>query len=456
MADSQLSWVRRLIAALLVPACVASLPAAEAWPPAEYAQKLKAEHKTDVDKAIKEMIVEYEARIAKLKPGDALVKANLPRLRHKLVPFYLEYNQPKNRYRRDHFSPGECMNRFKTDMKHQFASLEAGKDPAAASAGRWQTRVAWVERTKLMGHYDLIVPRAYDPKKSWPIIISYQDDPNDKEIRKTPYFVIRCIQKGYPTGLTYVESKTRAYLKEVAREYNIDPFRIYATGFSYGGHTDLVVAWRYPHWFAAIAPVCNDLRNKTTPYVKYLKNVPTLLLHGTVDSFLRTGKVIHQYMTEAGCPVTWQTYPGAHSADVPFRKDVTLLTKFFDKHVMNPYPKMVSHIVEHKRYSRAFWVDAKLTKDAGGMQATFEVRVKDGNRIEIDANEQIAELDLYLNDKLVDVKRPVTVVAGKRKLYEGLPAGKLTVKLRDAPDYHRRGGQPLWEQLVEIRKAARR
>lgn len=145
MADSQLSWVRRLIAALLVPACVASLPAAEAWPPAEYAQKLKAEPKTDVDKAIKEMIVEYEARIAKLKPGDSAVKANLPRLRHKLVPFYLEYNQPKKRYRRDHFSPGECMNRFKTDMKHQFAALEAGKDPAAASAGRWQTRVAWVD-----------------------------------------------------------------------------------------------------------------------------------------------------------------------------------------------------------------------------------------------------------------------------------------------------------------------
>lgn len=57
----------------------------------------------------------------------------------------------------------------------------------------------------------------------------------------------------------------------------------------------------------------------------------------------------------------------------------------------------------------------------------------------------------------------VTVVAGKRKLYEGvpagqagLPAGKLTVKLRDAPDYHRRGGEPLWKQLVEIRKAPRR
>ena len=438
----------------------ASHPAEEPWPPKQLAEKLQTEPKTDVDKKIKQAIADYEAQIAKLDAGKPLVKANLPRLRRKLEPLYLEYNRNKKRYRRDHFKPASCMSRIEDDMKYALGSLAAGKDPAAASAGRWQTRTCWIERVNVMGHFDLIVPRAYDPRKSWPLVISYQDDPNMNQMRtKTPYFLMRCIQRGYPTGLTYVENKTRTYLKAVAREYNIDPFRIYATGFSYGGQTDLIMAWRHPHWFAAIAPVCNDLRKSArghdqTPYVRYLKNVPTLLLHGDGDSFLKTGKVVHKYMQEAGCPVQWRTYKGGHSPTLPFRQDVTVLTKFFDKHVMNPYPKLVSHIVEHPRYSRAFWVNAKLTKNAGGMEGTFEVRVKGGNRIEIDANDQIAELVLDLNGKLVDMGKPLTVVSGGKELFKGKPARKLRIKLRDGEDYPMGDGDRLWQDLAEIKKNA--
>jgi len=453
--------LRRIVAcvaaAVALVACGAAAGQAP-WPPAEFAEKLKAEPKTEVDKALKELIAEYEKKIAELKQDEPLISANLPRLRRKLLPLYQEYNQDKKRYRGDHFPPGDCMKRFRTDMDFTLKALGEGKHPPAASVGRWQTRVCWIERTNVMGHFDLIVPRSYDPKKPSPLVISYQDDPDMDQMRtKTPYFLIRCIQKGYPTGLTYVENKTRTYLKEAARDYNIDPFRIYATGFSYGGRTDLIMAWRHPHWFAAIAPLCNDLRKPPsgidqTPYVKQLKNVPTLLLHGTGDSFLSTGKIVHQYMQEAGCPVEFQTYPGGHSADGLFRKDVTVLTNFFDKHVMNPYPKMVSHVVEHNRYSRAFWVNAKLVKDAGGMQGVFEVRVKEGNRIEIDANEQVAELELDLNDKLVDMKRPVTVVAGEKKLYEGMPSEKLKVKLREGEPHEVGPGDQLWKDLLEIKK----
>ncbi|MHC4718831.1 MAG: hypothetical protein ACYS5V_17865, partial [Planctomycetota bacterium] len=196
----------------------------------------------------------------------------------------------------------------------------------------------------------------------------------------------------------------------------------------------------------------NDLRGDQTPCVKQLKNVPTLLMHGTGDSFLGTGKVVHQLMVEAGCPVTWRTYPGGHSPTLPFRQDVTVLTKFFDQHVMNPYPRTVSHVVEHKRYSRAFWVNAKLVRDAGGMRGIFEVAVKDGNRIEIDANEQVAELTLDLNDKLVDMAKPVTVVAGGRTLYRGPPKAALKVKLRDGQPHHVGPGDRLWRDLVEITK----
>jgi len=447
------AWIAVLATAWVAIGCAAQAEAPP-WPPADLAGRLKSEPKTDIDKKIKAAIADCEGRIAKLDAAQPAVRAALGRLRDRLRPLYLEYNRNKKRYRRDFFPPAMCLSRFETDIKYLLGALAAGKEPFSASAGRWQTRTCWVERVNVMGHFDLIVPAAYDPKKSWPLIISFQDDPDYKQLRKTPYFLIRCIQRGYPTGMTYVENKTRTYLKDVARDYNIDPRRIYATGFSYGGHTDLVIAWRYPHWFAAIAPVCNDLRDKTTPFVKQLKNVPTLLLHGQNDSFLRTGKIIHKYMTEAGCPVTWRTYPGGHAPTLPFRKDVTVLTKFFDRHVMDPNPKTVSHVIEHKRYSRAFWVNGKMTRDSGGMSAIFEVRVVKDNRIEIDANDQVASLELDLNDKLVDMSKPVTVVSAGKTLYRGKAASPLKVKLRDGPAYDDGGGDRLWRDILEIKKTA--
>jgi len=454
----------RAIGLLLAAAaiCAAGGPPAGAaeiqpWPPTELAERLQAPPKTDVDKTIKQLIGDYAGRIAALDANSPLVKANLPRLRRNLLVLYREYNQDKARYRADFFSPATCIERLKMDMKNLLdEGLEKGRDPSANAVGRWNGKTCWVEGTNIMAKYSVTVGPAYDPAKPSPVIIAYQSGPDINLLRKAAptYLHVRGISKGYPKGLVAVENKTRAMLKDVAADFNVDPFRIYATGFSYGGRTDLILAWRHPHWFAAIAPVCSDLRGEQAPYVRQLKNVPALLLHGTGDSFLSTGKVVHQYMKAAGCPVEFQTYPGGHSADLPFRKDVTMLTKFFDKHVMDPQPRTVSHIVEHKRYSRAFWVNARLARDAGGAEGIFEVRVKDGNRIEIDANEQIAALELDLNEKLVDMKKPLVVVAGDKTLFEGKPAAKVTIKLRDGADYDAGEGDRLWRELLEIKKNA--
>ena len=406
--------------------------------------------KTDVDAKIRELIGGYETRIAALDPTDTVVATSLPRLRENLALLRSEMGRDKSRYPADCFTFEECIQWLERDMKFYLDDcLEKGTDPRTRVAGRWLPKAYWIERADIMGRYDLLVPRAYDPKRSWPLVISYQDNPDQDLIRQTRYILLRAVQKGYPKSLVRLENKTRSMLKDAMRELNIDPYRLYATGFSFGGRTCLMFAWRYPHWFAAIAPVCNDLRGPETPRVRYLKNVPSLLLHGDRDSFLTTGRQVYAYLTDAGCPAVFQTYPGGHNP-VPFRKDVKVLTDFFDRHVMDPYPKRVSHIIEHKRYSRAFWVDAKLIKDAGGMEAAFEVRVGDANRVEIDANEQIAELDLYLNSRLVDMNKPVTVVSGDKVLYSGPAVEKLTVPLREAPDYARDSGDTLWQDLVRI------
>jgi DNA-binding IclR family transcriptional regulator len=114
----------------------------------------------------------------------------------------------------------------------------------------------------------------------------------------------------------------------------------------------------------------------------------------------------------------------------------------------------VVHIVEHKSCSRAFWVDCELVRDAADLRAVFTAEVKEANRIEVQAGEEIAALELYLTDKLVDMKRPITVTAGGKTLYQGSPEGKVTVRLREGEPYQRVPQRPLWEELAEIRRQA--
>ena len=293
----------------------------------------------------------------------------------------------------------------------------------------------------------LAVPEAYTPEKSWPVVISYQDNPSPELMKKTNYFLVHAGGKG-----TEASGKTREYLKNLAKRYNIDPLRIYGTGFSRGGHELLTQSWQHPDWFAAIAPVCNDLRREPkVSYVKYLAATPTLLLHGNRDSFRTTGKRVYELMKAAGCVVTYTTYVGGHSPAEPFKKDVSLLTKFFDKHKLDPYPKKLQHLVEHKRYTRAFWVNAALTEDKGGLKEVFTVAVGKDNRIEVTATDKIAALDLYLTGKLVDMAKPVTVASKGKTLYEGPAKAPLTVTIRPADRKIQGKYKPLWEEIEAIR-----
>jgi hypothetical protein len=87
-------------------------------------------------------------------------------------------------------------------------------------------------------------------------------------------------------------------------------------------------------------------------------------------------------------------------------------------------------------------------------EAVFAVRVKEGNRIEIQANEHVAALDLYLTGKLVDMAKPVTVLLDGKTLYEGAAACPLKVKVREGEELKATHLRPLWEELADIQKQA--
>ena len=84
----------------------------------------------------------------------------------------------------------------------------------------------------------LSIPDDYTPDKSWPVIVSLQDNPDPALTKKSPYFLVHAGGKGVECS-----QKIHSELKSLIARYNIDPLRVYGTGFSRGGHELLEQTW---------------------------------------------------------------------------------------------------------------------------------------------------------------------------------------------------------------------
>ena len=68
---------------------------------------------------------------------------------------------------------------------------------------------------------------------------------------------------------------------EVCTKYRVDSSMVYLTGMSLGGFGTWELANRYPHKFAAIAPLCGGAKDE---WVENLTHLPIWVFHGVKDS----------------------------------------------------------------------------------------------------------------------------------------------------------------------------
>lgn len=145
-------------------------------------------------------------------------------------------------------------------------------------------------------HYLSYLPQQYDDDrhKHWPLIIYLHGKSacgsNLDKVRRygLPFFTDRGMQLDAialspqcPTGKNWTsEDWLTPFLKEVTHKYRIDTTRIYLTGMSLGGFGTWDLAIRYPHRFAAIAPLCGGGRPQL---VCAIKDLPIWVFHGDQD-----------------------------------------------------------------------------------------------------------------------------------------------------------------------------
>jgi poly(3-hydroxybutyrate) depolymerase len=120
----------------------------------------------------------------------------------------------------------------------------------------------------------------------------------------------------------------------VAKEYNVDPKRIYLMGNSSGGSAVWAYAAKYPQRWAAIAPSAAPLEDTNFPYEK-LKKVPVLVIHGDQDTVMAFdgSKAMVDHAKAKGVDATWLPVAGGTHIDAWAQPAVIeKIFDFFDAH----------------------------------------------------------------------------------------------------------------------------
>ena len=209
------------------------------------------------------------------------------------------------------------------------------------------------EAEKDMG-YAVYVPEAYDPKRSWPLIIGLHGlASNPSQLIRYPGFTSLAEKHGYiiacPMGYnssawygaaTFVskrvgklsEQDVMNVLAISRKDFNIDPGRIYLMGHSMGGGGTFYIAMKHPGIWAALAPIAPAIYARATGLEK-IKHIPVICIQGARDRLVKASKTRKwvEQMKELKMEHKYIEDPKGGHMNVAFEKMPDIFD-FFNKH----------------------------------------------------------------------------------------------------------------------------
>ncbi|MEN8150200.1 MAG: HEAT repeat domain-containing protein, partial [Planctomycetota bacterium] len=170
---------------------------------------------------------------------------------------------------------------------------------AAQPKGLTKDRPLTLGSTQSPGEYTIYVPKAYDPRRPWPLIIGlHGGGPGGKDGKEVVgdgpsamnFYVRQAEARGYlvvcPTALEAPWAASpnfpflRSLIDEVKLLYNVDVNRIYMTGHSMGGFGTWYFAPKFAEELAAASPMAGG--GGPSPVFE-ATNTPVFIFHGADD-----------------------------------------------------------------------------------------------------------------------------------------------------------------------------
>lgn len=192
--------------------------------------------------------------------------------------------------------------------------------PGEQVAGTFEREI----RKVVSGRYLLYLPEEYaNDTRKWPLLLFLHgrgESGNDLEkvkvhgppklIAEGKSFPFIVVSPQSPEGEWWSTDMLSGLLDEMVRKYRVDEDRIYVTGLSMGGFGTWALAQRYPHRFAAIAPICGGGNPAEACAIRHL---PVWVFHGAKDPVvpLEYSENMVNALERCGGKVKFTVYPEA-------------------------------------------------------------------------------------------------------------------------------------------------
>ncbi|MCI0390491.1 MAG: prolyl oligopeptidase family serine peptidase [Acidobacteria bacterium] len=229
--------------------------------------------------------------------------------------------------------------------------IAKGEHPLRAIRGDiyWAYRSAFDDTVQ---PYRFYIPKNYEAKKKWPMIVALHGMGGDENSFFTGYnngairriaeergYIVVCPKGRGPVSM-YLASAERDVIdviKEMKRDYSIDEDRVFLMGHSMGGYGTWSIAVNNPDLFAALGPISGGGTPLSRPRLKAITRVPWIVVHGDNDPTVpvEESRKMVKAGKELGIEIKYIEVPGGNHSNVVASsfKDIF---DWFDAHKRQP------------------------------------------------------------------------------------------------------------------------
>ena len=240
-------------------------------------------------------------------------------------------------------------------------------------------------------------------------------------------------------------------IRAVTDTYHIDPERVFLTGMSNGGIGAYLIGAHHARRFAAIVPMASGLDQVLMPFLENFQETPLYIIHGKRDQVMpvELSRSIVDTLAELNYTYVYREHDRVHPvAGGHFfpREELADLVVWLRQQQRNPYPQKLTVVEDATQLLRFGWVRIDATDRIASftealidrqdeaiksrLYARLDATIKD-NTIAIHS-QRVRRYTLFLNDQLVDLTQPVTVVTNDTITFEGLITPGIRTLLHEA------------------------
>jgi hypothetical protein len=216
----------------------------------------------------------------------------------------------------------------------------------------------------------------------------------------------------------HIDELFRRLISDMVVFEGVDPNRVYLMGYSAGGDGVYQLAPRMADSFAAAAMMAGH-PNETRP--DGLRNLPFALYMGGKDAAFNRNEIARQWKVTLADLAAKDAGGYRHEVTIfeenghwMERKDAVAVP-WMAKFTRELRPAKVVWLQDDVTSTRFYWLGNPDPK--GGQRV---VASRDGQQVRIDDAGDVPMLEIWLDDTMVDLEKPVRVVHGDRVLFEGV------------------------------------